>query len=130
VARCTVGLIPRRPSTTAAIRNLVIRMATENPTWGHRRVQGELVKLGHRIAASTLRQILHDAGIDPAPRRPHGQPRGTRAPRMEYGRAPAQVQEQRLGASMAYGIVRGNGSDPATDINPHLAAPSLACQQT
>jgi len=60
---------PGRPSTAAAIRKLVIRMATENPTWGHRRVQGELVRPGHRSAASTVRQILHDAGIDPAPRR-------------------------------------------------------------
>jgi putative transposase len=48
----------------------VIRMATDNPAWGHRRVQGELVRLGHRIAASTVWQVLHDAGIDPAPRRP------------------------------------------------------------
>jgi putative transposase len=60
---------PGRPSTTAAIRKLVIRIATDNPGWGHRRVQGELVKLGHPIAASTVWQILHDAGIDPAPRR-------------------------------------------------------------
>jgi putative transposase len=60
---------PGRPSTAAAIKKLVIRMAHENPTWGHRRVQGELVRLGHRIAASTVWQILHDAGIDPAPRR-------------------------------------------------------------
>ena len=60
---------PGRPSTAAAIRKLVIRIATENPTWGHRRVQGELVKLGHPIAASTVWQILHDAGINPAPRR-------------------------------------------------------------
>ena len=37
---------PGRPSTAAAIRKLVIRMATDNPTWGHRRVQGELAKLG------------------------------------------------------------------------------------
>ena len=60
---------PGRPSTAAAIRRLVIRMATDNPAWGHRRVQGELVKLGHPIAASTVWQILHAAGIDPAPRR-------------------------------------------------------------
>jgi transposase InsO family protein len=60
---------PGRPSTAAAIRKIVIRVATENPTWGHRRVQGELVRLGHPIAASTVWQILHDAGIDPAPRR-------------------------------------------------------------
>ena len=60
---------PGRPPTAAAIKKVIIRMATENPTWGHRRVQGELVRLGHRIAASTVWQILHDAGIDPAPRR-------------------------------------------------------------
>jgi putative transposase len=60
---------PGRPSTAAAIRKLVIRIAADNPTWGHRRVQGELIKLGHRIASSTVWQILHDAGIDPAPRR-------------------------------------------------------------
>jgi transposase InsO family protein len=65
----TARRCPGRPSTAAAIKKLVIRMATENPTWGHRRVQGELVRLGHRIAASTVWQILHDAGIDPAPRR-------------------------------------------------------------
>jgi transposase InsO family protein len=44
-------------------------MAADNPTWGHRRVQGELIRLGHRIAASTVWQILHDTGLDPAPRR-------------------------------------------------------------
>ena len=60
---------PGRPPTAAATRKLVIRMATDNPTWGHRRVQGEFVRLGHPIAASTVWQILHDAGIDPAPRR-------------------------------------------------------------
>ena len=60
---------PGRPSKATAIRTLVIQIATENPAWGHRRVQGELVKLGHPIAASTVWQILHDAGIGPAPRR-------------------------------------------------------------
>ncbi len=47
----------------------MIRIATDNPAWGHRRVQGELVRLGHQIAASMVWQILHDAGIDPAARR-------------------------------------------------------------
>jgi putative transposase len=56
---------PGRPPTAAAIRKLVIRIATG----GHRRVQGELVRLGHSIAASTVWQILQDAGMDPAPRR-------------------------------------------------------------
>jgi putative transposase len=60
---------PGRPPAAAAIRKLVIRMATDNPTWGHRRVQGELVRLSHPIAASTVWQIMHDAGIGPAPRR-------------------------------------------------------------
>jgi putative transposase len=44
-------------------------MATDNPTWGHRRVQGELIRLGHPIASSTVWQILHAAGIGPAPSR-------------------------------------------------------------
>lgn len=58
-----------RPPTQTAITSLVLRLARENPRWGHRRIQGELARLGHRIASSTVWQILHDAGIDPAPRR-------------------------------------------------------------
>jgi hypothetical protein len=58
-----------RPPTAAALRKLVLRLAGENPRWGHRRIQGELARLGHPIAPSTPWGILNAAGIDPAPRR-------------------------------------------------------------
>ncbi|MEO6085638.1 MAG: hypothetical protein ABIQ18_21210 [Umezawaea sp.] len=58
-----------RPPTRATIKTLVVRLARDNPRWGHRRIHGELVRLGHRIAPSTVWQILHDEGIDPAPLR-------------------------------------------------------------
>jgi putative transposase len=57
------------PPTQAAIKKLVLRLARENGRWGHRRIQGELSRLGDPIAASTVWEILNNAGIDPAPRR-------------------------------------------------------------
>ena len=60
---------PGRPPTAPPIRVLVLRMAHENPRWGYRRIQGELVGLGHSVAASTVWKILKEAGLDPAPRR-------------------------------------------------------------
>lgn len=60
---------PGRPPTGVSIKTLILRMARENPNWGHRRIQGELARLGYTIAASTVWEILHAAGMDPAPRR-------------------------------------------------------------
>ena len=57
---------PGRPRTVRSIRLLVLRLVRENPTWGYRRIHGELLVLGITVAASTVWQILKDAGIDPA----------------------------------------------------------------
>jgi len=60
---------PGRPPTARSIARLVVRLAKENPLWGHRRIHGELTKLGVTVAPSTVQEILRAAGIDPAPRR-------------------------------------------------------------
>jgi putative transposase len=60
---------PGRPPTVRSIRDLVLRLVRENPGWGYRRVHGELLVLGVKVAASTVWEILKDAGIDPAPER-------------------------------------------------------------
>jgi putative transposase len=58
-----------RPATRWNTRALVLRLARENPDWGYRRIHGELAGLGVTVAASTVWEILKNAGIDPAPRR-------------------------------------------------------------
>ena len=60
---------PGRPRMVQAIRALVLEMADDNAGWGYRRIHGELIGLGYKIAPSTVWQILKDAGIGPAPRR-------------------------------------------------------------
>jgi putative transposase len=58
-----------RTATRRNIRALVLRLARENPSWGYRRIHGELAGLGVKVAASTAWEILRNAGIDPTPER-------------------------------------------------------------
>jgi putative transposase len=60
---------PGRPATPAEVRELVLRLARENPGWGYRRIQGELLGLGIKLAASTVWTILQEEGIEPTPTR-------------------------------------------------------------
>jgi len=58
-----------RPPIDNKIRELVLRLARENPRWGHRRICGELAKLGLEVSPTSIRRLLARAGLDPAPRR-------------------------------------------------------------
>ncbi|MGH9298603.1 MAG: IS3 family transposase [Acidimicrobiales bacterium] len=58
-----------RPQIADELATLIVRLATDNPTWGYQRIQGELLHLGHRVAASTIATVLRTHGIKPAPRR-------------------------------------------------------------
>ena len=65
---------PGRPSTKPDLAALVVRMAQENPTWGYTRIRGGLQHLGHEVARNTIKAILKNHGIEPAPER------GTKTP--------------------------------------------------
>ena len=60
---------PGRPPTAKDIRELIVRVARENPTWGYTRLRGALKNLGHELGRNTIKRLLADHGIAPAPER-------------------------------------------------------------
>jgi putative transposase len=58
-----------RPTLDDGVRQLIIRLANENPRWGYQRLKGELLRLGVRVSATAIRSTLRRHGLDPAPRR-------------------------------------------------------------
>ena len=60
---------PGRPPISDELVALILRLAKDNPTWGFTRIQNELRRLGRRVAASTVRRVLREHGIPPAPKR-------------------------------------------------------------
>jgi putative transposase len=60
---------PGRPSLHPEVRELILRLARENPRWGYQRIRGELLKLGVRVSATTIATLLRRRGLGPAPRR-------------------------------------------------------------
>ncbi len=60
---------PGRPPTAKDIRELIVRVAQENPTWGYTRLRGALKNLGHELGRNTIKRLLAEHGIAPAPER-------------------------------------------------------------
>jgi putative transposase len=60
---------PGRPPVPSTVRELILRLARENPHWGYRRIVGELKGIGVAVSPTTVRKVLLDAGIPPAPER-------------------------------------------------------------
>ncbi len=60
---------PGRPPVAAACVELIVRVARENPRWGYGKLQGELLKLGHRVSRSAIKRVLRQHGLPPAPER-------------------------------------------------------------
>jgi putative transposase len=77
---------PGRPNVLPEIRRLVVRMATDNSSWGYTSIQGALKNLGHRVACSTIAAILKQQGITPSPERPTSWQTFLRAHWPAYGR--------------------------------------------
>jgi hypothetical protein len=115
------GRRPGRPPLAAATCRLILRLARENPRWGYMRIQGELLKLGINVSATTVATMLRVSGLGPAPRR-------IGPSWAEFLRAQAQSM---LGAGLvseAGGELEGNLSAPSAP-TPAGAARNLEAEK-
>ena len=78
-----------RPGLMKSIRELIVRMATDNSSWGYLRIQGEMKKVEHRVARTTIAKTLKDRGIAPSPDRPTSWRRSSRRGSQEPTSSPS-----------------------------------------
>jgi len=88
------GRRPGRPPLDPQTVELILRIARENPRWGYLRIRGELLKLGIRVSATSIRSVLRRAGLGPAPRR--SGPSWSKFLRMQAHRFRSGVRENRM----------------------------------
>ena len=113
-----------RPITPREVADLVVRMAVENPPWGYTRIRGALANLGHDIARNTVKRILHDHGIEPAPERARRTPWTTiRRARSKAARRP--LQDLARLSSITFQNVTSPGDKP----KPGLTDAAMLLQQ-
>ena len=109
--------------TPEEIAALVVRMAHENPRWGYTRIRGALTNLGHTIARNTVKRILKDHGIEPAPERSRRMPWKTFLQAHWEGLVAADLFTVEVGQGIVkrYHFIFLNGHDSS----PGCAAPSV-----
>ncbi|WP_376776137.1 helix-turn-helix domain-containing protein [Nonomuraea jabiensis] len=115
---------PGRPPTVHSIRALILRLVRENPSWGYRRIHGELTTLGIKVAPSTVWEILKQAGLDPAPER---QPPRVSCARKPTPYWPATSSRPSLSADNASTSWRPSSTPPDASA---CSAPPLTRAQT
>ena len=104
-----------RPGTAAPLQRLVVRFATENPSWGYTRIRGALRNLGHELGRNTIKRILAEHGLEPAPKRGKAMPWKTfllsgqsGGPRL----VAARIVSPRKSRLLQSGTRQGSGRDP------------------